>query len=187
MLAELCGEWMIRDGSAWLSSTPPDRAQPCEKKECKLAVTQALLGWTVRMKAGIRPSVTRQCGLLLRWTGDPPYSPVSLTLLTDAGHMQEPQLLLEHQAGSCTLLKTSCMPLTGSHQPRQTRLRHKAVQRVQAHAISGCWGLHDVQVAERLRQSILGLYDRHLSEDGKAVDYAALKQDPGFRCCLSAS
>ena len=37
-------------------------------------------------------------------------------------------------------------------------------------------------MAERLRQSILGLYDRHLSEDGKAVDYAALKQDPGFRC-----
>ena len=40
------------------------------------------------------------------------------------------------------------------------------------------------QVAERLRQSILGLYDRHLSEDGKAVDYAALKQDPGFRCSV---
>ena len=42
-------------------------------------------------------------------------------------------------------------------------------------------------MAERLRQSILGLYDRHLSEDGKAVDYAALKQDPGFRCCPVAS
>ena len=40
-----------------------------------------------------------------------------------------------------------------------------------------------LQVAERLRQQILGLYDRHLTEDGKGVRYGDLKQDQGFRCC----
>jgi hypothetical protein len=35
-------------------------------------------------------------------------------------------------------------------------------------------------VAEDLRGRILALYDKHLSSDGKAVRYKALKQDPAF-------
>jgi hypothetical protein len=35
-------------------------------------------------------------------------------------------------------------------------------------------------VAEDLRARILALYDKHLSADGRAVSYAALKQDPEF-------
>ncbi|WIA08629.1 hypothetical protein OEZ85_008058 [Tetradesmus obliquus] len=35
-------------------------------------------------------------------------------------------------------------------------------------------------VAEELRGRILALYDKHLSADGRAVSYAALKQDPEF-------
>lgn len=35
-------------------------------------------------------------------------------------------------------------------------------------------------VAEDLRGRILALYDKHLSTDGKAVRYKALKQDPAF-------
>jgi hypothetical protein len=35
-------------------------------------------------------------------------------------------------------------------------------------------------VAEELRGRMLSLYERHLSADGKAVSYKALKRDPAF-------
>jgi hypothetical protein len=35
-------------------------------------------------------------------------------------------------------------------------------------------------VAEELRGRILSLYDSHLSADGRAVDYAAMRRDPAF-------
>ena len=37
-----------------------------------------------------------------------------------------------------------------------------------------------LQVAERVRQSILRLYDAHLGAGGKQVDYAALRGDPAW-------
>lgn len=39
----------------------------------------------------------------------------------------------------------------------------------------------DLQVAADLRQRILALYDAHLSTNGRAVDYAAMKQDARFQ------
>lgn len=37
------------------------------------------------------------------------------------------------------------------------------------------------QVAESLRSALLRLYDRHMTEDGKKVDYAALRADPDWQ------
>ena len=44
-----------------------------------------------------------------------------------------------------------------------------------------------LQIAEGLRQRILALYEAHLSHDGRAVNYDALKQDPGFQEYLTAT
>ena len=37
-----------------------------------------------------------------------------------------------------------------------------------------------MQVSEALRLRVLSLYDRHLSPDGRALDYKALSADPGL-------
>ena len=44
-----------------------------------------------------------------------------------------------------------------------------------------------LQVAEVLRQIILGLYDSHLAADGRSVDYSALTKDPGFPLFVTAT
>ena len=38
-----------------------------------------------------------------------------------------------------------------------------------------------MQVAEDLRGRMLALYGKHLSADGRSVDYVALGADPDFR------
>ena len=38
-----------------------------------------------------------------------------------------------------------------------------------------------------LRTLILGLYDKRLAPDGRAVDYASLAHDPGFRDYVTAA
>lgn len=42
-------------------------------------------------------------------------------------------------------------------------------------------------MAEALRQIILGLFDRHLSADGRVVKYKMLKQDPDFQLFITAT
>lgn len=44
-----------------------------------------------------------------------------------------------------------------------------------------------VQVAEGLRTLISGLYGKYLAPDGRAVDYASLAHDPGFRDYVTAA
>ena len=44
-----------------------------------------------------------------------------------------------------------------------------------------------LQVAEVLRQIILGLYDAHLTSDGRSLDYSALSKDPGFPLFVTAT
>jgi hypothetical protein len=44
-----------------------------------------------------------------------------------------------------------------------------------------------LQVSQDLRDLILQLYDRHLSPDGKAVNYTAMKSDPLFRQYVAAT
>ena len=44
-----------------------------------------------------------------------------------------------------------------------------------------------MQVAEVLRKAILSLYGTHLSEDGRGVDYTALKADPDFALFVAAT
>ncbi|KAL3141127.1 hypothetical protein ABBQ38_003478 [Trebouxia sp. C0009 RCD-2024] len=43
------------------------------------------------------------------------------------------------------------------------------------------------EVSEGLRQLILRLYDKHLTADGKALDYEALKRDPVFKTYAKAT
>lgn len=43
------------------------------------------------------------------------------------------------------------------------------------------------QVGEDLRQIVLELFDRHLSEDGKSVQYEALAKDPLFHLFVRAT
>ena len=38
-----------------------------------------------------------------------------------------------------------------------------------------------MQVSEALRLRVLSLYDRHLSPDGRALDYKGLSADPGVQ------
>ena len=42
-------------------------------------------------------------------------------------------------------------------------------------------------MSEGLRQLILCLYDKHLTADGKALDYEALKRDPVFKIYAKAT
>lgn len=42
-------------------------------------------------------------------------------------------------------------------------------------------------MSEGLRQLILRLYDKHLTADGKALDYEALKRDPVFKTYAKAT
>lgn len=44
-----------------------------------------------------------------------------------------------------------------------------------------------MQVATGLRELILRLYDKHLSADGRAVSYGALRSDPQFREFVTAT
>ena len=44
-----------------------------------------------------------------------------------------------------------------------------------------------MQIAETLRQAILGLYDKHLAPDGKSVNYKALGADPAFKAFAAAT
>lgn len=46
---------------------------------------------------------------------------------------------------------------------------------------------HASEVSEGLRQIILRLYDKHLSADGKALNYAALHKDPMFPLYVNAT
>jgi hypothetical protein len=43
------------------------------------------------------------------------------------------------------------------------------------------------QVASELRQLILELYSKHLSPDGRSVDYKSLGEDPLFREYVDAT
>lgn len=43
------------------------------------------------------------------------------------------------------------------------------------------------QVAGSLRIAILDLYERHLAEDGSAVDYKGLRRDPAFADYVDAT
>lgn len=53
------------------------------------------------------------------------------------------------------------------------------------------WGLSPARpaevVAEDLRSQILGLYDKHLSKDGRFVDYGAMREDPAFWAYVNAT
>jgi hypothetical protein len=42
-------------------------------------------------------------------------------------------------------------------------------------------------VAEDLRARILGLYDKHLSADGRTVGYGAMRRDPAFWSYVDAT
>lgn len=42
-------------------------------------------------------------------------------------------------------------------------------------------------ISRSLRTLILGLYDKHLAADGKALDYQALRADPAFRTYVNAT
>ena len=44
-----------------------------------------------------------------------------------------------------------------------------------------------MQVAEGLRQILLELFDKHLSEDGKGVQYEAMAVDPVFHLFVRAT
>ncbi len=44
-----------------------------------------------------------------------------------------------------------------------------------------------MQVAEGLRQLVLELFDKHLSEDGKGVHYGKLAEDPIFHLFVRAT
>lgn len=47
--------------------------------------------------------------------------------------------------------------------------------------------MHKCQVAGNLRIAVLDLYERHLAEDGSAVDYKGLRRDPAFADYVNAT